>query len=102
LVDLRFSQKDQTKKPSAVFSSNFQCDGCQGFQTEARFKCASCPDFDLCTACFSTIELQGDTSKDEEFAESSCHERGVHAFWVIKDFKLWDIQIAPENKNTQN
>jgi sequestosome 1 len=47
-----YIRPDNTEAQSnAAFHPGVVCDGCQGPIYGSRFKCAVCPDFDLCTLC---------------------------------------------------
>ena len=51
---------------------NCFCDGCGDIITECRWKCANCPDFDLCDSCFERWEESKGTFYPAIKAPSAC------------------------------
>ncbi|KAL1921063.1 uncharacterized protein VTP21DRAFT_11698 [Calcarisporiella thermophila] len=48
---------DQSMRTQRLFYGS-TCDFCESFITQVRYKCAECPDFDLCARCYPLAETQ--------------------------------------------
>eukprot|EP00347_Sterkiella_histriomuscorum_P003712 403363236 len=88
LIQVVIRKRDLTKKSS---TSSAQCDACKQFFVDNRYKCCVCNDFDLCERCFDLIEIEGDTKYDDGINQCTAHERGKHPFWIVKNYKDYEI-----------
>ena len=57
---IRLTPRPASMELPSIAHPRVVCDGCERSLTGSRYKCATCPDYDLCAQCFDSIEKHHD------------------------------------------
>jgi hypothetical protein len=57
---IRLTPRPVSVELPTIVHTRVVCDGCDGSVIGNRYKCASCPDYDLCSTCFSAVATRHD------------------------------------------